>query len=54
MKVCRLFREDYFECLHHRREYTMVKQVMEQEKVNKAMEAADRNGSSSDGGGGGH
>jgi hypothetical protein len=30
-------REDYFECLHHRKEYDMVSTVMAQEKRNEEM-----------------
>lgn len=32
--VCFMAREDYFECLHSRKEHAMVRQVLEQEKHN--------------------
>lgn len=28
-------REDYFECLHSRKEHAMIRQVLDQEKKNK-------------------
>jgi len=37
-EVCNFQREDYFECLHHRREHEMVRKVMEQEKINQEKE----------------
>lgn len=32
---CFMAREDYFECLHSRKEHAMVRQVLDQEKKNK-------------------
>jgi hypothetical protein len=34
-------REDYFECLHGRKEHAMVAQVLEQEKLNASKENGD-------------
>ena len=34
--VCKPMREDYFECLHNKREHAMVRKVNEQEKLNAA------------------
>jgi hypothetical protein len=31
-------REDYFECLHHNKEYQMVSTVMAQQKKNEELE----------------
>ena len=36
--ICFMAREDYFECLHGRREKAMVSQVLEQEKLNASKE----------------
>jgi hypothetical protein len=36
--ICYMAREDYFECLHGRREKAMVSQVLEQEKLNASKE----------------
>lgn len=33
--LCMPQREDYFECLHHRKEHDHVRKVMEQEKLNQ-------------------
>ena len=35
------FREDYFECLHHRKEYGMVQKVVEQKKLNAQKDAGE-------------
>ena len=32
--VCATRREDYFECLHHRKEHEMVRRVHEQKELN--------------------
>lgn len=37
--VCKLIREDYFECLHHRKEHDMVRKVNEQQKLNEKLAA---------------
>jgi hypothetical protein len=39
--VCYMAREDYFECLHSRKEHAMVTQVMKQEKLNASKENGD-------------
>ncbi len=36
--TCFMSREDYFECLHSRKEHAMVREVLEQEKANKLFE----------------
>eukprot|EP00978_Attheya_sp_CCMP212_P022823 scaffold68763_cov59-Attheya_sp.AAC.1 len=47
--VCFMQREDYFECLHNRREFTMVKMVNDQ-----AAKLEKEKGESGGGGGGDH
>ena len=42
--LCMPFREDYFECLHHKKEHAMVKQVMDQEKLNAKQAAGGESG----------
>ena len=44
--ICLPFREDYFECLHHKKEYDMIKRINDQEKLNAEKAAG--------GGGDGH
>jgi len=41
--TCMPQREDYFECLHHKKEHGMMKMIAEQEKLN-AVKAAGGNG----------
>ena len=48
--LCMPLREDYFECLHHKKEHAMVNQVKEQEKINAKIAAEGGNGSHGDGG----
>ncbi|GFH58849.1 hypothetical protein CTEN210_15325 [Chaetoceros tenuissimus] len=45
--ACTAFREDYFECLHHKKEYARVRTILAQEKKN--VEIA-KNGGVDDGG----
>lgn len=33
--MCKLKREDYFECLHHRKEHDRIRQIAEQQKKNE-------------------
>jgi NADH dehydrogenase (ubiquinone) Fe-S protein 5 len=42
LMTCLPFKIDYFECLHHRKEYSRVKAIMDQDKIN--MEAAKKAG----------
>jgi hypothetical protein len=37
-------REDYFECLHHKKEHDMVRAVMEQQKKNEELEKSGGDG----------
>jgi len=54
LKECHMLRDDYLECLHHRKELTRVKEIQKQDEINKdpvlAAAQAQRHG----GGSGGH
>mmetsp|Transcript_24174 Transcript_24174/g.30411 ORF Transcript_24174/g.30411 Transcript_24174/m.30411 type:complete len:83 (+) Transcript_24174:131-379(+) len=48
--LCNVLREDYFECLHHKKEYAMVKKIVDQHALNEKTAA----GGGDHGHGGGH
>ena len=41
---CKDFREDYFECLHHRKEYERIDTIKEQAKLNEIKAAGGGGG----------
>eukprot|EP00558_Chaetoceros_sp_UNC1202_P003673 CAMPEP_0197235130 /NCGR_PEP_ID=MMETSP1429-20130617/2636_1 /TAXON_ID=49237 /ORGANISM="Chaetoceros sp., Strain UNC1202" /LENGTH=78 /DNA_ID=CAMNT_0042693651 /DNA_START=51 /DNA_END=287 /DNA_ORIENTATION=+ len=43
-EVCMPHREDYFECLHHRKEHAMIRKIKEQVKINEKEAAGGGHG----------